>query len=456
MQSSSIPTRVPLPFASSGSKNAIPTASQIGITDGAASLTDGFPPLTFVPIAAGGIGPDGMDVNGILNLLSANTQWANAGAMYPYDSTFSTAIGGYPQGAILSRADATGYWISLAENNTLNPDTDISGVWFPVGNSGVTSITLTNANVTLTPLEYSRQVVYLSGTLTGNVNIIFPVVAGMQWIVVNATSGSYSVTCKTSGTGVAVTQGTNVLAFTRGTNLEFLTLGSGISQVFADSRYVLSGADSSGNNVLSVSADTVLTAANSGKIIKSTRSGQVYFTLPGVSAGLNFTFLHNSTYSLVLIGSTNILGSAGGSPSSSLSLVPSYRKTILFCDGTYWRYYTEDNTKFNQFTSTAFTWAANTIFSYAHGLGSGPYRSARLVLHCLTGELGHSAGDWVYGPTFFDGVNHGVPSISVDSTNVYYAGGNTTVRIITKVASAGADVTVITPSKWECYLMVDK
>ncbi|MDE3023124.1 MAG: hypothetical protein KGI54_14960, partial [Pseudomonadota bacterium] len=115
MQASQIPTKVPLPFANSGTKNTIPTASQIGITAGAASLTDGFPPLTFTPLAAGGVPPSGADFNGILNLITANTQWQNAGGFYPYDSAFSTAIGGYPKGAVLRNLTDDGFWLCTAD-----------------------------------------------------------------------------------------------------------------------------------------------------------------------------------------------------------------------------------------------------------------------------------------------------------------------------------------------------
>lgn len=120
---SAIPTLVPLPFANSGTKNTIPTASQIGITAGAASLTDGFPPLTFTPLSAGGVPPAGADFNGILNLLSANTRWDNAGGFYVYDSEFSTSISGYPKNALLAKLAGDGFWLSTADNNTADPDT---------------------------------------------------------------------------------------------------------------------------------------------------------------------------------------------------------------------------------------------------------------------------------------------------------------------------------------------
>ena len=79
MQSTQSPTLVPLAFAANGTKNTIPEASQIGITNGAASLNDGFPPLTMTPIAAGGTPPSGADMNGILNLLSQSIRWQHAG-----------------------------------------------------------------------------------------------------------------------------------------------------------------------------------------------------------------------------------------------------------------------------------------------------------------------------------------------------------------------------------------
>jgi len=127
MQLSQLPTLVPLPFAANGTKNVIPTASQIGITAGAASLNDGFPPLTDTPLSAGGVPPAWQDFNGILNLLSANTQWQNAGGFSQYNAAFSTAVGGYPKTALLAKASGSGYWLSLADNNATDPDTGGAG-----------------------------------------------------------------------------------------------------------------------------------------------------------------------------------------------------------------------------------------------------------------------------------------------------------------------------------------
>src|SRR5574337_300202 len=138
MQSSNAPTKIQLPFAATGTKNTIPVPSQQGITPGAASYTDGFPPLTFTPLSAGGVPPAGADFNGIFNALSAIQQWQSAGGLFKYDASFSTAVGGYPAGAVLLNASASGLWISTSDNNTTNPDTGGSG-WIAFGPSSVQS-----------------------------------------------------------------------------------------------------------------------------------------------------------------------------------------------------------------------------------------------------------------------------------------------------------------------------
>ena len=126
MQSNQVPTKFPIPFATSagsGYKRAVPQASQIGITPGAASLTDGFPPVCFQPVGSGGVPPSGQDFNGLLNQVSAWAQWQAAGAPLFYDSNFSAAIGGYPMGAVLQSTSTVGsYWLNLVENNPTNPD----------------------------------------------------------------------------------------------------------------------------------------------------------------------------------------------------------------------------------------------------------------------------------------------------------------------------------------------
>ncbi len=123
---SNIPPKIPTPFAASAGGSyirTVPVPSQIGVVAGAASFTDGFPPLTFVPAGSGGYPPDGRDMNYLLNLLSQWARWFAAGGIPQYDATFATAIGGYPNKAILAASAGGSLWQSTVDNNTTNPDT---------------------------------------------------------------------------------------------------------------------------------------------------------------------------------------------------------------------------------------------------------------------------------------------------------------------------------------------
>ncbi|WP_447887713.1 glycine-rich domain-containing protein [Serratia fonticola] len=130
MQSSSSPKKIPTPFASEGDKREIPiTTNPI---PGAASYTDGFPPLTRLALSAGGVPPSGFDFNGVFNDITNAIRWLNAGSGYSFDSEFSSSIGGYPKGAILLNSAKTGFWMSSVENNTANPDSGGAGWSNPI------------------------------------------------------------------------------------------------------------------------------------------------------------------------------------------------------------------------------------------------------------------------------------------------------------------------------------
>lgn len=127
MQVSQLPVKFTVPFANGAGpsfiQNPIPVSSQIGITAGAASFTDGFPPLNFSPISSGGVPPRGVDFNGILFQITSWNRWTQAGGSVPYDATFQTGIGGYPAGAIVESVVCPGnFWQSTTDNNVTNPD----------------------------------------------------------------------------------------------------------------------------------------------------------------------------------------------------------------------------------------------------------------------------------------------------------------------------------------------
>ena len=176
----------------------IPVPSQIGTTVNAASFTDGFPPSTMTPEASGGLPFFGQDMNGILYMVTAYCANFAAGAIQPWSSTLSSAINGYPEGALVLNGNSSGFWFSTVNGNTTDPDTGGAG-WQPVGVVGYTAVSLSGSTVTLTALQSAPSVIGLVGTLTANVNVVFPANAGQQWIVVNDTTGGHTVTVSTSG-----------------------------------------------------------------------------------------------------------------------------------------------------------------------------------------------------------------------------------------------------------------
>lgn len=291
MQVSTSPTLVPLPFADSGAKNVIPEAASP--TPGLASLTTGFPPVTMTPLAAGGIPPAGQDMNGILNLISQTTRWTQAGGPFAYNAGFATDsnVNGYPQGAVISRADYTGQWISTADNNTANPDT-VGTNWVPGYNYGVTAITgLTNANVTLTPAQAAKNRITLAGALTGNVQIILPTWA-KDWTIVNNTTGAFTATVKTaSGTGIAIPQDASPTKVTGdGTNIT--QLAENIAPA-TQSQHAVPMAQAAGvvgsvrNLAMSLTAASATATLTADEIIVETALGGVRYCLPSFNKTIN-------------------------------------------------------------------------------------------------------------------------------------------------------------------------
>ena len=200
----SAPPLIPQPFAESGDRAAIPDTT---IATGRASYTEGFPPITMQPKVAGGIPPDGRDMNGILYALSAHALYLQGGQVFKYDAAVSTAIGGYSIGAVLESTDGSTLWLNLVDGNTTDPDASGAG-WVAISSYGFSAISgLTGGTRTLTRVEAARDTIVLSGTLVTNLNLVLP--ADLRtWRIVNLTTGSFTTTAKlVSSTGVTIPQG---------------------------------------------------------------------------------------------------------------------------------------------------------------------------------------------------------------------------------------------------------
>lgn len=125
MQSSEVPVKFPIAFASAAAPayiQQVPTVYNSAVP-GSFGLDVGSPPETFEDPSLGGIAPLGEYFNGLMNQTTACLRWIQAGGVFQRDAAFQTAIGGYPLGAILKAASYSAFWVSTVENNTVNPDT---------------------------------------------------------------------------------------------------------------------------------------------------------------------------------------------------------------------------------------------------------------------------------------------------------------------------------------------
>lgn len=208
MKIADLPTRFGIAFARDATpgtyKRTIPDTSQVGINPGYASFPTGFVPLNFTPVASGGIPPFGQDVNGIFNAVTLWGQWQAAGGPALYNSAFSTAIGGYPKGALLGSTTNGRFWVSMVDDNTVNPDAGVSANWQSIIAPG----SIVNAQLAQMP----------SLTVKANIGVAAVTTASITTTTMTVTavaSGTLAVGATLSGTGV--TAGTRITAFLTGT-----------------------------------------------------------------------------------------------------------------------------------------------------------------------------------------------------------------------------------------------
>lgn len=172
VSSLSTPPILAKPFAENGDKTSNIPVNATGTQ--AASLDEGFPEVTSTPINEGGIPPQREDFNGLGYLTTSQFFYLQMGGRFTFNSAVSTAIGGYPQGAVLQYTDPdTGqsYEVtSLIPNNTYNfvaTPSYIDGVkWRKSFSEDLTNymrLTGTNTNSATNTFSGSNT---FSGTLT--------------------------------------------------------------------------------------------------------------------------------------------------------------------------------------------------------------------------------------------------------------------------------------------------
>jgi hypothetical protein len=169
------------------------------------------------------------------------------------------------------------------------------------------SISITTADVTLTAEQARSRYIVLSGTLTGNRNLIVP--NSGEWIVYNGTSGAFTVTVKTSaGTGATVDQSTSKLFIADGTNVIALTSAAGSS---AFSTIAVSGQS---DVVADTGSDTLTLAAGAGiTITTNATTDTVTITNSGTASNSFTTIAVSGQTDVVADSATDTLTLAAGS-----------------------------------------------------------------------------------------------------------------------------------------------
>jgi len=125
------PDLILIPFAQDGDKNTIPLELGIGDPVYRASLKAGFPPDTRIPKDIGGEPPDGLDFNGILNVLSQAIVFMQKGNAYQFDANLAP----YPIGALVRSNDDLTTFQNTEPLNSNNPNSNMTG-WRIYNGSG--------------------------------------------------------------------------------------------------------------------------------------------------------------------------------------------------------------------------------------------------------------------------------------------------------------------------------
>lgn len=291
MQSSNVPSKFPIPFANSAGAlytRTIPQASQIGIQDGAASLTDGFPPKCFVPVASGGTPPFGKDFNGLLKQVTQWDQWQQAGGPIVYDSSFQSAIGGYPMGAIIEIVAGGPAFMSTVENNTVAPAVGAAG-WMPIPTFGA-NVTTVSATSTLT--VYNAGLILVNAA-AGNVTITMPAVSGANGVplpfnFVRLDSSANSVTINAAGSDTFWPTGSASLQIAVSGSLPLTGDGASSWRQTSPGMTQSSGiAGSTRNAKMSVASASATSSWSADEVVLESALGGLRYCVANANASIN-------------------------------------------------------------------------------------------------------------------------------------------------------------------------
>lgn len=122
------PSRIPEPFAESGTKNVIPATNATPSASQAASWASGFPPECSRPLSAGGCPVPRDDMNGIFNTITQSERFTQEGGIWAWNATVD-----YAANRLVLGSDGLLYW-SVAQSGpnvggAQDPTTDDGTYW---------------------------------------------------------------------------------------------------------------------------------------------------------------------------------------------------------------------------------------------------------------------------------------------------------------------------------------
>ena len=147
-------------FAKNGTKNTLPLLNTDSANPQRADLTNGFPLATQGSPEDGKLPPERADFNALGFLTTSYDYFYQAGGTFTFNSTISSAIGGYPLGARLWHTNSSG--ISMILRSTKDDNTDdftqnesyIGTSWVVESMAGID-----NSNVNILECKFSDKAI---------------------------------------------------------------------------------------------------------------------------------------------------------------------------------------------------------------------------------------------------------------------------------------------------------
>lgn len=160
------PNNIPRAWASGTNKfNAIPDTTA---TAGAASWSAGFPESCTKPLNQGGTLPHWLDMQGVLNALSAHVVYQQAGGQYVWSNSVD-----YPVGALVLASDGDVYLAQAASGPStaaVNPTTEGQETWTKmITAEGLAGILADYVKATALATTLTSYLLKSGGTMTGGI-----------------------------------------------------------------------------------------------------------------------------------------------------------------------------------------------------------------------------------------------------------------------------------------------